>query len=69
MKNQAKIDYEVTRMVLENLKGQLQIIRDLKAHSKSTTKGRLTKIEKHLALSKQLTEELVEKYGSKQKDK
>jgi predicted acetyltransferase len=48
-------------IILENLKAQLQTIRDLKAISKSSTKQLLTKIEKHVGLSTQLTKELQEK--------
>lgn len=66
-RHQTSADISIVEVVLTSLETQLQIIRNLKAHSKSTTKQRLAKLERHVALSSQLAEEILEKLVDKQK--
>ena len=53
--------------ILQGLLAQQKTIRDLKAISKSSTKGSLTKIEKHVSLSVQLVKELQKKLPEESK--
>lgn len=65
MREEIKRDYDKVLVILAYLTAQLQTVRDIKANSKSTVKERLSKLEKHLALSVQLSKDLLERYNKK----
>lgn len=60
-----KRDLDKIQVMITALKEQLRTVRDIKATSKSTFKSKLTKLEKHIALTVELSQKLTESYGRK----